>query len=130
MLAKFNQSNASKKLLDFAGKLNPRILILRDIRHHGTILGFSAFHWVRSSILFQEFKDNLVSEYVRENAVGRTIVIDGIFTISDTENRSGLENLEQVVLTETLSFCIEKDYSYAVFRNIFCLLYTSDAADE
>lgn len=118
VLAKFNQSNASKKLLDFAGKLNPRILILRDIRHHGTILGFSAFHWVRSSILFQEFKDNLVSEYVRENAVGRTIVIDGIFTISDTENRSGLENLEQVVLTETLSFCIEKDYSYAVFRNI------------
>jgi len=83
------------------------------------ILGFSAFHWVRSNILFQEFKDNLISEYIRENAVGRTIVIDGIFTISDIENKSELENLEQAILTETLSFCIEKDYNYMIFRNIF-----------
>jgi len=118
VLSKYTRNKASKKLLDFTRKLNPRILLLRDIRHNGMILGFSAFHWVRSNILFQEFKDNLISEYIRENAVGRTIVIDGIFTISDMENRSGLENLEQVILTETLSFCIEKDYSYTIFRNI------------
>ncbi|OGD14296.1 cytidyltransferase [Candidatus Atribacteria bacterium RBG_19FT_COMBO_35_14] len=118
VLSKYNQNKASKKLLEFTRKLNPRILLLRDIRHNGRILGFSAFHWVRSNILFQEFKDNLISEYIRENAVGRTIVIDGIFTISDRENRSGLENLEQVILTETLSFCIEKDYNYTIFRNI------------
>ena len=118
VLSKYNRRKAMNKLLGFTRKLNPRILLLRDIRHHGMILGFAAFHWVRSSILFQEFKDNLISEYIRENAVGRTIVIDGVFTISDTENRSGLENLEQVILTETLSFCIEKDYSYTVFRNI------------
>ena len=118
VLFKYNRNKASKKLLEFTRKLNPRILLLRDIRHNGKILGFSAFHWVRSNILFQEFKDNLISEYIRENAVGRTIVIDGIFTISDMENRSGLESLEQVILTETLSFCIEKDYDYAIFRNV------------
>ena len=118
VLSKYNRNKASKKLLDFTRKLNPRILLLRDIRHNGMMLGFAAFHWVRSSILFQEFKDNLISEYIRENTVGRIIVIDGIFTISGMENRSGLENLEQVILTETLSFCIEKDYSYTVFRNI------------
>jgi len=111
VLSKYNRNKASKKLLEFA-------LLLRDVRHNGNILGFSAFHWVRSNILFQEFKDNLISEYLRENAVGRTIVIDGIFTIGDMENRSGLENLEQAILTETLSFCIEKDYSYAIFRNV------------
>ncbi|HCL90165.1 MAG TPA: cytidyltransferase [Candidatus Atribacteria bacterium] len=118
ILFKYNRNKASKKLLEFTRKLNPRILLLRDIRHNGKILGFSAFHWVRSNILFQEFKDNLISEYIRENAVGRTIVIDGIFTISDMENRSGLESLDQVILTETLSFCIEKDYDYAIFRNV------------
>ena len=118
VLFKYNRNKASKKLLEFTRKLNPRILLLRDIRHNGKILGFSVFHWVRSNILFQEFKDNLISEYIRENAVGRTIVIDGIFTISDMENRSGLESLEQVILTETLSFCIEKDYDYAIFRNV------------
>jgi len=118
VLSKYNRNKASKKLLEFTRKVNPRILLLRDVRHNGMILGFSAFHWVRSNILFQEFRDNLISEYIRENAIGRTIVIDNISTISDRENKSGLENLEQVVLTETLSFCIEKDYNYMIFRNI------------
>ncbi|GAH06678.1 unnamed protein product, partial [marine sediment metagenome] len=53
-------------MVEFTHKLNPRILLLRDVRHNGIILGFSAFHWVRSNILFQEFKDNLISEYIRE----------------------------------------------------------------
>jgi len=118
IFSKYNKNEVSKKLVEFTHKLNPRILLLRDVRHNGMILGFSAFHWVRSNILFQEFKDNLTSEYIRENAVGRTIVIDGIFIISDMENKSELENLEQVILTETLSFCIEKDYNYTIFRNV------------
>ena len=119
ILSKHHRDEVSIKLTEFARKENPRILLLRDVRHNGTILGFSAFHWVRSNILFQEFKDNLISEYVRENAVGRTMVIDGIFTVSDIENKSELENLEQVILTETISFCIEKDYNYMIFRNVF-----------
>jgi nicotinic acid mononucleotide adenylyltransferase len=118
ILSKHNRNEVSKKLVEFTRKLNPRILLFRDVRNNGMILGFSAFHWVRSNILFQEFKDNLISEYIRENAVGRTMVIDGIFTISDVENKSELENLEQVILTETLSFCIEKDYNYMIFRNV------------
>ncbi|HAJ32633.1 MAG TPA: cytidyltransferase [Candidatus Atribacteria bacterium] len=118
ILSKYNRNEVFKKLVEFTHKVNSRILLLRDVRHNGMILGFSAFHWVRSNILFQEFKDNLISEYIRENAVGRIIVIDGIFTISDTENKSELENLEQVILTETLSFCIEKDYNYTIFRNV------------
>ena len=118
IFSKYKKNEASEKLVEFTQKLNPRILLLRDLRHNRMILGFSAFHWVRSNILFQEFKNNLISEYIRENAVGRTIVIDGIFTISDMENKSELEDLEQVILTETLSFCIEKDYNYTIFRNV------------
>jgi len=129
IFSQYNQNEVSKKLVEFTHKLNPRILLLRDIRHNRMILGFSAFHWVRSSILFQEFKDNLISEYIRENAVGRTIVIDGIFTISKAKNRSELKNLEQVILSETLSFCIEKDYNYAVFRNILNT-YPLDSLNE
>ena len=118
MFNKYNRNEISKKLVEFAHKVNSRILLLRDVRHNRMILGFSAFHWVRSNILFQEFRDNLTSEYIRENSVGRIIVIDGIFTISDMENKSELENLEQVILTETLSFCMDKDYNYAIFRNV------------
>ncbi len=32
---------------------------------------------------------------------------------------SSIENIEQLVLTETLALCLSKDYSYTIFRNIF-----------
>ncbi|HBY57654.1 MAG TPA: cytidyltransferase [Candidatus Atribacteria bacterium] len=118
IFSQYNREDIFKKFNEFSHKLNPRFLLLRDLEHNGILLGFSAFHWVRSSSLFQEFNNNLISEYIRENAVGRIMIIDGIYTINEVENKSELENLEQIILTETLSFCIEKDYSYTIFRNI------------
>ena len=50
---------------------------------------------------------------MRDNAVGRIVVLDGIFT-----KKSRHENLEQIILTETLCYCLAKDYNYAVYRNI------------
>ncbi len=93
--------------------LSPRVLIIRDINDQGKILGFSAFHWVRSNMLFHQFNNNNISEYVRENSIGRIIVIDGIFTTPYTK----VKNLEQIILTEILSFCLAKDYTYAIFHN-------------
>ena len=113
-----NREYIFKKFNEFSHKLNPRFLLLRDLEHNGMLLGFSAFHWVRSSILFQEFNNNIISEYIRENAIGRIIVIDGIFTINEAGNKSEFENLKQIILTETISYCIQKDYNYTIFRNI------------
>ncbi|GAH64895.1 unnamed protein product, partial [marine sediment metagenome] len=62
----YDQNEVCKKFDEFTHKLNPRILLLRDVDHNGMILGFSAFHWVRSNILFQEFSNNLISEYIRD----------------------------------------------------------------
>lgn len=110
----FDDPNESfVKLKKLKSKLSPRFLIIRDINNHGKILGFSAFHWVRSSMLFKQFHDHNVSEYVREKAVGRIIVLDGVF-IDDTSN---INNLYQIVLTETLSFCLARDYNYAIYYN-------------
>ncbi|EOD01832.1 nicotinate-nicotinamide nucleotide adenylyltransferase [Caldisalinibacter kiritimatiensis] len=108
--------NGSKSIFntlrDIKKKLSARFTILRDI-DNGHILGFSAFHWIRSSMLFNEFKNNNISEYIRENAIGRIVVLDGIYI----NPKSAFENLEQIILTETLSFCIAKDYTYAIFKN-------------
>ncbi|RKD29144.1 nicotinate-nicotinamide nucleotide adenylyltransferase [Thermohalobacter berrensis] len=109
-----NSKDAYTKLKNLKSKLSPRIIIIRDINNNGKIIGFSAFHWVRSSMLFHEFKNNNISEYIRENAVGRIIAIDGIFIDKDYN----YENLEQILLTETLAFCLAKDYNYAIFHNI------------
>jgi len=113
-----NTNEIYDKFIEFNKKLNPRILLLRDLDHGGNILGFSMFHWVRSSYLYQEFKNSHISEHIREHASGRIIVIDGIFTIKDSKNKSSIKNLEQLILSETLSFCIGKDYSFAIFKDV------------
>jgi len=98
-----------KKISEFK---NPRILTITNTTNN-EIIGFSFFHWTRSSMLFNEFKNNRVSEFIREKAVGRIIVIDGIFT----SNNTTYENLYQILLTETLSFCLARDYTYGIYHD-------------
>ncbi|QXM07093.1 nicotinate-nicotinamide nucleotide adenylyltransferase [Crassaminicella indica] len=114
LLPFMNFHKAYKKLKDFSKKLNPRILLLRSIERNGEILGFAAFHWLRSSMIFKEFKDENISEYVRRHAIGRILVIDGIFASFKTE----FENIEQMILTETFAYALPKDYTYAVYKNM------------
>ncbi|TCO77460.1 cytidyltransferase [Marinisporobacter balticus] len=113
-LSFMNFEESYAKLKNFSKKLNPRILILRSIEKNGEILGVSAFHWVRSSMLFKEFKDENISEYIRKHAIGRILVMDGIFVKDQQE----FENMEQMMLTETLAYALPKDYTYAVYKNM------------
>lgn len=109
-----NDSEAILRFNELKEKLNPRIILIRDTNSKRNIIGFSAFHWIRSSMLFNEFKNHHVSEYVRENALGRIIVIDGIFVNRNLK----VPKIEQILLTETVAFCLARDYNYAIFRNI------------
>lgn len=121
LLFKKNFLNIYSKLKEFSSKNNARLIIVKDALQEGKILGFSAFHWVRSNALYNDFKNSLVSEYIRENGVGRVILIDGIFI----DRNTSLDNLEQIILTETLSFCLAKDYAYAVFQSIINSYYSN-----
>ncbi len=111
---KLNHQKVYNALEKFGKNLNPRILVIRDITNNGRILGFSAFHWIRSSMFYKEFGDSSVSEYVRKNYIGRIIVIDGVYLNKDVD----FEGLEDTILTETLTYCLAKDYTYGIFRNI------------
>lgn len=102
------------KLKDIALKPSARIVLLKNTNNN-QILGFSIFHWIRSSMLYDEFKNSEVSQYIRENSVGRIILIDGIFIKNTDKNKE----FEQLLLTETLSLCVSKDYEYAIYKNIF-----------
>lgn len=103
---------------EFNKKVNPRIILFKDTQNTERIMGFAAIHWVRSSLFFHEFRDHIISQHIRDHATGRTIVIDGIFTVSPEKNTSQFRDLNQVILTEALSFCVKKDYDYAVFKNM------------
>lgn len=103
-----------KKLYDIFHKPSARLILLRDSVQENKLIGFSVFHWVRSSNIYKEFGNNRVCEYIREHTAGRTIMIDGIFTGASQRYR----NLEQILLTETLALCLSKDYECALYNDM------------
>ncbi|WP_352418916.1 cytidyltransferase [Proteiniborus sp.] len=117
-----NDENAYKKLSSLKSKVSPRIILIKDSGNEGKILGFSMFHWIRAGMFYYEFENHEISEFIRQDAVGRTLLIDGIYI----DHSLKFNNLNQILLTETLSFCLAKDYTYAIFKNSIDNYFSSD----
>lgn len=107
-----NDEIALNKLSNLRSKISPRIILVKD-SNDGKILGFSMFHWIKSGMFFREFENHEISEYIRQDAIGRVLLIDGIYV----DHSSKYKNLNQILLTETLALCLADDYTYAVFKN-------------
>ncbi|WP_019227624.1 hypothetical protein [Sedimentibacter sp. B4] len=91
-----------------------KLLVIRDSKNSNKLLGFSAFHQIGSSEVYSEFESQYIANYVREKTAGRLIIIDGIFI-----NPSKLyDNMEQILITETLAHCLKNDFTYAMYYNI------------
>lgn len=91
-----------------------KLLVIRDSKNSNKLLGFSAFHKIGSSDVYGEFQSQYIANYVREKTAGRLIIIDGIFI-----NPSKIyDNMEQILLTETLAYCLKNDFTYALYHNI------------
>jgi len=101
------------KFGSFLKKTSNRLLLIRDAEHGKQILGFSAFHRVNFSLLYEEFRNSTVTEYIRNNSTGKIVSLDGIFIA----NSAVLENMAQILLAETLAYCISRDYDYAIYSN-------------
>lgn len=100
-----------KKIL---AKPSGNILLLRDEFNNNEIIAFAAFHMIKSGALYSEMMNTAYSQYLRDNSVGQMVLLDGFFV----KNLEKYKSLEQTLITETLTFCIEKDYEYAVFRGL------------
>ncbi|MGE5678256.1 MAG: cytidyltransferase [Pseudomonadota bacterium] len=101
------------RLSSFLKKTSCRLLLIRDADQRNQILGFAAFHRINFSLLYQEFKNSSITEYIRNNSTGKIINIDGIFVA----NHNVFKDIEQILLAETLAYCISRDYDYAVYHN-------------
>jgi len=102
-----------------------RLLVIRDSKNGNKLIGFSAFHKISSSEVYGEFQSQYIANYVRERTAGRIIVIDGIFI-----NPSRIyDNMEQILLTETLAYCLKNDFTYALYYNTMSNI-NSDAVLE
>ena len=94
-------------------KPGSKMILIRDAKEHGRILAYSVFHRVPAEAIFQEFRDTDISQCIRENYTGRIVLIDGISVIED----NNFHNLNQIILTETLAYCLKNDYGYGVYYN-------------
>ncbi len=102
----------NERLQEFCYKPSSRLIIIRDENKYGKILGFSAFHRTHSATLFRDLKSSAATEYVREHSIGKIVLIDGIFINKHTS----IDHLEQILLTETLAYCLAKEYEYCIFN--------------
>ncbi|WFD11334.1 nicotinate-nicotinamide nucleotide adenylyltransferase [Tepidibacter hydrothermalis] len=102
-----------KKLYNNLKACNTKILYIQDSSKNNKLLGFCLFHQLNWSMLYKEFKNHSTSEYVRQNVIGKAVVVDYISCVNDYE----IKNLEQILITEVLSFCIKRDYTYAIYKN-------------
>lgn len=91
-------------------KLSYRILFVRNAETN-QLLGFSTFYWVRHNMLYEEFKDTSITDFIRRNVKGRTLLISGIVALDNDEN------LIEIVLNETLALAINRDYNYSLYNN-------------
>lgn len=87
-----------------------RLLIVRDSKSK-TILGFSSFYGIHRSRLYDEFQDTSTTDYLRSNAKGRIMLISGICVLNNNED------LFEIVLNETLSLSVAKDYNFGLYNN-------------
>ncbi|EJO5348013.1 cytidyltransferase [Clostridium botulinum] len=108
-LLKYKVKNIEEILNNIKSKPSSRIILIRDSKNE--LIGFSIFHWIRSTLLYEEMKDNYVTEYIRNNSTGRMLSLDGFYIKSPEKSRY----IEQILVTETLAFSSSKDYEYAVF---------------
>lgn len=94
-------------------KSKAKILLVRDKGGSGKILGAAVFHALSVSDVYREIQSQTIANHIREHAAGKIMVIDGIFVETDEFGNM----MEQITLTETLAYCLQNDYTYALFCN-------------
>lgn len=120
----FKKSVLIQKLKELSQISILRLLLVRNSSTK-EIIAFSIFHWIRSSMFFEEFGNSTLTDYVRENSLGRIMVIDGFFVLNSEKNK----NTEQILLTETLAFCSSHDYEFVIFKSIISELASNSTCE-
>lgn len=115
----------AQKLKELSNKHYAKIIILRDERKNNEIIAFSVFHEVPSSSLYEELKDTNLCQYIRTKSLGRIILIDGFYLTANNKYKT----MENTLITETLAFCISKDYEFAIYNSVLPKLTSNSIED-
>ncbi len=111
----FHQSSevVSDKIKGLFSKPYGRLIVIKELQENKGLLAYAALHWVPSDMLYKEFNNSKITEFIRDNYSGRIILIEGIYVNRDKTT----EDLYQIVLTEALAHCLKEDFGYCVYEN-------------
>lgn len=110
-----NVSQVSEGIRKASEKLAFKVVVLRNLndRH---IIGYVLMHWLRASEIHNEIHDEDIVEQIREDYVGRILVVDSVVFSKGTDRRDAA----QILFTEALANALGDDFSYCVYHeNIF-----------
>ncbi|QHI71275.1 nicotinate-nicotinamide nucleotide adenylyltransferase [Aminipila terrae] len=94
---------------------NVNAMIIKNGSDNNKVLGVVLFHELDTVNLYNEFNNSEVASYIREHSSGKIIVL-GAAIIS---KNNIIDDLEQILLTETIADCLQKGFTYAVYNPVF-----------
>lgn len=89
-----------------------KVMTLSDESCEGKVTGATSTVQVVTANLYDEFKDQDISAYIRENALGKILVLKSITAYE----KAGVSDVHQLVLTETLADALKEDFTYAIYH--------------
>lgn len=103
-----------------------KFCVMRKNSSDNKILGFSAFHMIDNKDLYREFRNVKIAEYIRSESFGKLMIIDGIYLNSNIKESKYIREL----LNETLSYALNLDYAYAIYKNTLLNYDMAEVYDE
>ncbi|MDR1774819.1 MAG: cytidyltransferase, partial [Clostridioides sp.] len=112
LLDKFDlNGRIQNHLITSDNKEESKIIVIKN-NNYSEIMAISCIHWVKNKSVFEDFKDEKVCKYIRENSSGRIISIDFI----EINNNYNSETVSNTIATEVISYALSQDYEFAVYQ--------------
>jgi len=95
-------------------KKNVSTIYIDDAGKEKAIIAYAAVHPVGTRNLLKEFNDANITAHIRAAADGSVASIGFLYA----DEKAGIANISQIVLTEVLTELIAHDYAYAVYHPV------------
>lgn len=111
-------SEIEDSLNKYLDEKNVDSIIIKNGSDNNKALGIALFHELDTVNLYNEFNNAEIASYIREHSSGKVIVL-GAVIVSDS---CIIEELDQILLTETIADCLGNGFTYAVYNPVLTKL--------
>lgn len=104
-------SDVVANLLEAMHKSGSGMTVVFDKFGRGKPDGIMVYRHLATTELYREFENIETASYIRENTSGKIILFEACYS----RENSKIEDLEQILFTESIAKALEEDYTYCIF---------------